>query len=166
MTRLACLIAVRMLLQGGLEGWGCVVSQKQSVAAEKCVLCKGLAVRWHEGRGQKDLDTSPCGVCSELHKGHPEGKRKISLISFDYKHCNKCHLAFWSTSHCGRTDESPNSAFIRALLSSSELTVTQSWTLNCTLGFHADAECTSHGWESQRRKNSQSWQQRRCCVTL
>lgn len=38
MIRLACLIDISMLLQGGLERRGCVVGQKQSVAAEKCVL--------------------------------------------------------------------------------------------------------------------------------
>lgn len=39
-------------------------------------------------------------------------------------------------------------------------TVTQSWTLNCMPGFHADTECTIHGRESQLRKNSQSWRER------
>lgn len=83
------------------------------------------------------------------------------------KHHNKCHLAFWSSSRCGRTDESPTSAFNRALLSSSpQLAVTQSRTLNRTLGFHADTEATSHGWKSKRRKNSQSWHQGRRYVTL
>lgn len=72
---------------------------------------------------------------------------------------NKCHSAFWSSRCCRRNDESPTSESNRAALSL-ELTVTQSWTLNWTLGFHADTDCTSHGWEKRRRKNSLSWLQR------
>lgn len=169
MIRLACLIDISMLLQGGLERRGCVVGQKQSVAAEKCVLWKGLAICWRGGRGQKAGWTmSPSTLWLLFTRWEPAQSliKDISLISFDHKHHNKCHLAFWSSSHCGCTDESPTSAFYRALLSSPEWTVAQSWTLNCKLGFHADTQCTSHGWESQRRKNSQSWQQRRYYITL
>lgn len=42
-----------MVLQGGLERRDCIVSQKQSMADEKCVLSKGPAVYWGGGRGQR-----------------------------------------------------------------------------------------------------------------
>lgn len=58
-----------------------------------------------------------CG-CWELHKTHQwhnETSLWLVLISpHEEKHHNKCHLAFWSS---GCSDESPVSAFKRALLS-------------------------------------------------
>lgn len=174
MIRTVCLVDISTLLRGGLERRGCIVSRKQSVAAEKCVVFwKGPAVCWGGGRGQRAgelwapstiwlLFTRWASAQSFIkgHKGENETFPWLGLISLNEgKHHNKCHLAFWSRGRCGRSDESPISAFNRALLSPSpELTVTQSRMLNCMLGFHADTECTSHGWESQRRKNSLIWQ--------
>lgn len=90
MIRLACLIDISMLLQGGLERRGCVVGQKQSVAAEKCVLWKGLAICWRGGRGQKGrLNYEPLhtmtsvhqmGVCSQPHKGHQGENETFPLL--------------------------------------------------------------------------------------
>lgn len=130
------------------------VWQQRNVSSEKAQLCVGVEAGV---RGQVNYElhhnmtsVHQMGVCSELykaHKGENETFPWLGLIFLNEgKHHNKCHLAFWSSGRCGRSDESPISAFNRALLSSSpELTVTQSRTLNCMLGFHADTECTSHG---------------------
>lgn len=53
MIRTMWLGDISKLLRGGLERRGCIVSQKQSVAAEKCVFWKGPAVCWGGGRGQR-----------------------------------------------------------------------------------------------------------------
>lgn len=111
----------------------------------------GCVLGWRQGSKGANSEalhtTTPVhqmGVCSELHEGHVGQNETcpwLVLISLNEGNHHKRHLAFWSGGRCGRTDESPTSAFNRALL----LTVTQSRTLNCTLGFHADTEGTRHG---------------------
>lgn len=131
------------------EAW-----QQRNASRERAQLCVGVEAGVKGQMNYEPLDTMTSvhqmGVCSDLHRGHwgeNETFPRLVLMSCNEgRHHNKCHLAFCGSGCCGRNDESPTSAFNRALLSSSlELTVTQSRTLSGTLGFHADTECTSHG---------------------
>lgn len=124
---------------------------------------QGSKGRWTMSLSTLQLTFTTWRAHSECHEGHLGENETfpwlVLIFPNEEKH-HKGHLAFCSSSG-GCSGESPTFAFNRASQSSSlELTVTQSWTLNCTPGFHADTKCTSHGWESQQGKNSQSWQWR------
>lgn len=162
MIRFACLVDISVLLRGGLERGGCIVGQKgrRNASHERTHVCQGQ--RPSELWALYDCCSPDGSLLRASGRGESEALPWLVLISHNEGNHHKCHLAFWSGSCRGRTDESPTSAFNRASL----LTVTQSRPLNRTLGFHADTEGTRHGWESQRRKNSQSWQCRRSYVIL
>lgn len=130
---------------------------------------QGQTVCWCGGSGPKAGWTmSPAtltsahwsGFCSEPQEGH-QGESEISshLITSITTSVN---LAFWGSSHCEHTDESPTPAFYRTLLSSSQWTVTLSWTLNCTPGF----QCLTESALAMNESHRIHWHQRGCWVTF